>query len=88
MHATEFEPDMKISVESIQKGEGCSYIVTARGHGERTQRVAVDTKDEIPDVAAGMIARWIRYCHELANSDDGRAIVAGDAVIGAETDTQ
>lgn len=84
MHASESEPDCRFTIESIRKGDGCSYIVTGTGHGEAHDRQAVDTKEEIPAVLSGMVARWVRYCEELKNTVDGRTVVAGDAVIGAD----
>ena len=84
MHATEYEPAARFDIESIQRGDGCSYIVTARGHGERQQKVSVDTKEEIAAVIAGMVDRWIQYCGELKDSDTGAAIVRSLGVIGAD----
>lgn len=75
MHPAHKVPALRITVEGVQHGEDCAYMVEGTGHGEKRIKQLALNQGDVKAVAETIIDRWVEECEIQAEAVAGATIV-------------
>ena len=64
LHPANHEEPLKITVEPIESGDDCAYIVFAAGHGAQQKQVAAN-KGAVRVCISTILDDWRVHCEEI-----------------------